>query len=355
MNKKLLTVAIAGAMATPMAAQAVKYKLSGQVNRAIVFQDDGDQSDVRNTDAISSGTRWRLRGSEDLGNGMKVGFSYEMQTSSAPSSAARPDQNTDGANGVSAGGNIRQANVWFSGGWGKLSVGQLDGAANGATESDLSGTCISGNCVLQASFTGGVRWRTSGGGTIGQTVGSTHNNFDGFSRYDGIRYDSPALGPVTISGSVGNDSKWDVAARVKTGLGGGQLSGALFYGEASGALNIEDRWGGSLSYLFSQGTSLTGSYAQSEPENSTDDAENWYIKLGHKWGPHAVGIGYGETDDAVPGIEEQGWNIGYVHNLKKANTQLYASFQHSELDTPAGTASVDDINAFTIGARVKFN
>ena len=90
MNKKLLTVAIAGAMATPMAAQAVKYKLSGQVNRAIVFQDDGTDSQIRNVDSISSGTRFRLRGSEDLGNGTQVGFYWEMQTSSNPSSATKP-------------------------------------------------------------------------------------------------------------------------------------------------------------------------------------------------------------------------------------------------------------------------
>ena len=59
-----------GAMTAPMAAQAVKYKLSGQVNRATLFQDDGVQSGVRHVDNISSGTRFRLKGSEDIGNGM---------------------------------------------------------------------------------------------------------------------------------------------------------------------------------------------------------------------------------------------------------------------------------------------
>ena len=367
MNKKLLTIAIAGAMATPMAAQAVKYKLSGQVNRAIVFQDDGVQSDIRHTDAISSGTRFRMKGSEDLGNGMKVGFTYEMQTSSAPSSAARPDQNTDGNNGVATGGNIRQAHVWFSGNWGKLSMGQLDGAANGATESDLSGTCISGNCVLRNSFAGGIRWRTSTGST-GATLGgatiSTHSsNLDGFSRYDGIRYDSPALGPVTLSASAGNDNKWDVAARVKTALGGGQLSGALFYGEndqgGTFGTGVDSQYGGSLSFLFSQGTNIGFSYAEREHETvGSQDGENWWIKLGHKWGPHAVAVGYGESSDisrTATGFEDSGWSIGYVHNLKKANTQLYASFSHFELDTPAGTVSAEDINVFVVGARVKFN
>ena len=83
MNKKLLVLAIAGVMTTPMVAHAVKYKLSGQVNRAIVFQDDGVQSAVRHVDNTASGTRFRLKGSEEMGNGMKVGFNWEAQTQSS--------------------------------------------------------------------------------------------------------------------------------------------------------------------------------------------------------------------------------------------------------------------------------
>ncbi len=74
MNKKLLAVAVSSALAAPMAAHAVKYKLSGQINRAAVYQNDGNRSDVQFIDNVSSGTRWRLTGSEDIGNGMKVGF-----------------------------------------------------------------------------------------------------------------------------------------------------------------------------------------------------------------------------------------------------------------------------------------
>ena len=35
MNRKALTVAIAGALAAPMAAQAVDFTISGHVNRAL--------------------------------------------------------------------------------------------------------------------------------------------------------------------------------------------------------------------------------------------------------------------------------------------------------------------------------
>ena len=67
MDKKLVAVAVASALAMPMAAQAVKYSASGQVNRAIMFVDDGVQSDTMHVDGDASGTRFRFTGSEDIG------------------------------------------------------------------------------------------------------------------------------------------------------------------------------------------------------------------------------------------------------------------------------------------------
>jgi hypothetical protein len=260
--------------------------------------------------------------------------------------------------------------VWFSGNWGKLSMGQLDGAGNGGVEVDLSGTAIAGSLTFRSSVANGMRWRTSTGGTIANPVGGaplTHGNtyqqFDAFSRYDGLRYDAPALGPVAVSASVGNDGTWEAAARVNTVLGGGRLSGALFYGESTGGAgpgtgttgNIDNRWGGSLSYLFAQGTNITGFYSENETEAGVD-SDSFGVMLGHKWGPHAVSISYGEASDVFANnFEDSGWTVNYVHSLKKANAELYASFQHNELDTPTGFGAVEDINLFLVGARVKFD
>ena len=125
MNKKVLAVAVSSALAAPMAAHAVKYKLSGQVNRAMVYQNDGTNTDIQFTDNISSGTRWRMTGSEDIGNGMKVGFNWEWQVSSNPTGTAIGGGDFGGN---TSGNAIRKAEVWFSGGWGKVSLGQGDGA-----------------------------------------------------------------------------------------------------------------------------------------------------------------------------------------------------------------------------------
>ena len=186
--------------------------------------------------------------------------------------------------------------------------------------------------------------------------GQTYSSFDGFGRYDGIRYDTPALGPVVVSATIGNDSKWDVAARVNTALGGGQISGAVFYGENAHQGTSDSRWGGSLSYLFAQGTSITGFYSENESTlANTPDADSWGVMLGHKWGPHRVSISYGEAGDVVAGFEDSGWTVNYVHTIAKAKTDLYATFQHAELDTPAGVGAVEDHNIFAVGARVRFD
>jgi len=371
MNKKVLAVAVSSALAAPMAAHAVKYKLSGQINRAAVYQDDGANSDIQFVDNISSGTRWRLTGSEDIGNGMKVGFNWEWQNSQNPSNGGAPIKSADFAESET----MRKAEVWFSGGWGKVSLGQGDGAGNGTTEVDLSDTWNVAY-VGRSSFGAAVQWRTSGGAGItsgGSTTGnlaaaalthgSTFSHYDAFSRYDRIRYDSPALGPVTLAVSAGQADRYEGAARWSQGLGGGQISAGLFYGSynqnASNQPGVKNRYGGSVSYLFSFGTNLTASYAENEPDapsgTSSTKGKNWYVKVGHKWGNNAVSVSYGESKDVVAGFKDKGFQIGFNHNIPKAKVDLYAGVQGNTLDTPGGTPGVDDIYTVTVGTKLKFD
>jgi len=363
MNKKLLTVAVSSALAAPMAAHAVKYKLSGQVNRAMVVQSDGENSDIQFIDNVASGTRWRMNGSEDIGSGMKVGFNWEWQNSSNSAGSAI---GANPGNGNSS-QTLRKAEVWFSGNWGKVSLGQGDGAGNGSTEVDLSDTWNVAYVALN-SYGGAVAWRTGGGNYItagggtstsagaGVAHGQTYSYYDAFSRYDRIRYDSPALGPVTVSVSGGARDKYEGAVRWSQGLGGGQISAAVFYGTQSSA-NIEQRYGGSVAYLFSFGTNLMLSYASNESTlTGVPDGTTWYLKVGHKWGNNAVSLGYGSAEDATPGFTDNGFNIGFNHNIPKAKVDVYAGAGWYSLeDQPAGQPGVDDIWTITVGTKLKFD
>lgn len=85
MQKKLLALAIAGALSVPLAAQAQSsnVQIYGVLNPSVDFIDNGDDSG-----AVMSNNSSRIgfKGSEDLGNGLKAIFQLE--------SAISPDERT---------------------------------------------------------------------------------------------------------------------------------------------------------------------------------------------------------------------------------------------------------------------
>jgi hypothetical protein len=77
--------------------------------------------------------------------------------------------------------------------------------------------------------------------------------------------------------------------------------------------------------------------------------------VGQKWGNNAASIGYGESKDVIDGFTDKGFNIGFNHNIPKAKVDLYAGYHFNQLDTPSTVASVDDIQAFVLGTKLKFD
>jgi predicted porin len=76
MQKKLLALAIAGAMAAPLAAQAQGSNVTiyGIMQPSVDFVDNGDESGTSMSD---NNSRLGFKGSEDLGNGLKAIFQIE--------------------------------------------------------------------------------------------------------------------------------------------------------------------------------------------------------------------------------------------------------------------------------------
>jgi predicted porin len=340
MNKKILAVAIASAVALPMAAQAVEYKISGHVNRMIRFADNGSGSDVQHVDNGASATRFRIQGSEDIGNGMKAGVYIETAVASNSSSA----QGLKTSDGPDTAFNIRHSALFFSGNWGKVTMGHTSDAQDGTSFADLSNTWLV-NEYSSAEHAGGVAF----GGTA-TTISSAFSSFDG-GRRDVLRYDSPALGPVTVAVSVSNNSRWSVGAFSSTSLGGGELSANIGYTDLGGTSTTnDDMWSGSVSYLFSQGTSITGGYGASDLKGAGSDPDSYYVKLGHQWGSHAVSVHYGETRDlSAAGEDNQFWGLGWVYTMRK-DIEMYAGYNNFELDR----AGSSDVDVFVVGSRVKF-
>ena len=380
MNRKALSVAIASALAAPMTAQAVNVELSGQLNKGYMMVDNGEVSDQMVVDNDASSTRFRFRGSEDIGNGVKAGVYWEVQHQSNPSNRIRPQQaggdigDGNGGNASSTGFTERHAEVFFTTDFGTLRLGQGDGAGNGATERDLSGTGVI--ALNSRTFMGGGTVYDCGGtraagseGSCGFTVAQSWNSFDALSRYDRVRYDTPTIGPgIVLSANTGNRNRWEIAASIRTSLAGGKLDGAIFFadnGTRNGnTANVRDElYGGSLSYLFGTGTSVSIHYADVDLANTgagVSDPVTYGIKLGQKWGMHAFAIDYAQGEDNAIGgqgsDDTDTFGVSWVYSIPGPKVEIYAGYRRWDTDAKGlvNNRSADEVDVVMVGSRVKF-
>jgi predicted porin len=117
MNKKLIALAVAGATVAPaaMAQTANPVTLYGRVHLTYEYVEaKGTPSQARRTRMQDQASLLGVRGTEDLGGGLKAFFQLET--------AFAPDQ-APGTNGGFAG---RNSGVGLQGGWGSLLMGRWD-------------------------------------------------------------------------------------------------------------------------------------------------------------------------------------------------------------------------------------
>jgi Gram-negative porin len=356
MNKSFVTAAVGAVLAVAGApAHALEAKISGQVSRALMMADDGVSTNTFHADNVNSSTRFRFTGTEEILPGWKAGVRWEVEYRSNPTSAVSQASKSSPATGSPTFGE-RHVAAFLESGIGKFTIGQTDGAANAATEVDLSGTDIA-HYASTSDIGGGLQFRNGAGALSGTTIGNVQDNFDFLSRYDLFRYDTPKLGPVTLSVATGTtngqDAK-DVALWFSTDLGGaGKIAAALGSsvlktGTAAGEVETT---GGSISWLSRGGFSVTFSTASRE-NDATLDADNQYLKLGYQTGMHFFSVDLSQTDDlGTVGNEAKETGVAYVFKPKNW-VDLFAAYKVHSLDR-AG-ASFEDINILTTGLRVKF-
>ena len=193
-----------------MAAHAVDVTLSGHVNRALFITDSDDASSTSGTvkDNGSSGTRIRVKGTGEMMDGGSAGVLLEYGAGSIPAPGKE-------RNDLS----LRYADVWFSGDYGKVSIGHGDQGGEGSV------------------YKGGAA-------VLGTGHGQDHNGVakgyytsldGGAGRNERIRYDSPSVGPVSAAISVGNGDQ------VSAGISLSQEFGGTSFNAGVGTI----QWGGS--------------------------------------------------------------------------------------------------------------
>ena len=186
MKKSLLALALLGAF-TASAFAEPSVTLYGRIDTGLVYTHKNLDNTAGSTDTFSmdsgvtTGSRWGLKGSEDIGNA-KVGFVLE--------SGFNSDDGTSGQNNRLFG---REAQVNISGAYGTLYAGRL---ASIASDSGSIG------------YLGDVSAFPNGFGIVGTQKGSTGTAYD---RYDNtLAYQTPTFGG--LQGAIMYSFKGDTKA-----------------------------------------------------------------------------------------------------------------------------------------------
>ena len=353
-----LTIALTILLILP-AAQAVDFKISGHINRAILWGDNGKDSDLKFVDNENSNSRFRFTGGNDFDEMWKVGIVWEVEMES----------NTSSSTDIDIGENDDSDDVTFTERkmefyvnhqkFGRLWLGQGDTASNSTSEVDLSGTDVVNYSGI-ADMAGGFTFRDDDDNII-TSIGSAFSNFDGLSRRDRVRYDTPKFGPVYFSASYMNGQSYDFAGRLAYEWDGfGKLAAAASWVPADTQRFSFKQYSGSISFLHNSGINLTFSGANRyDSDNRDDDPFNLYGKVGYKFGKWALSADYTFSEN-VGADDDEAQSIGtaVVWNIWDS-VQFYGSYRWHDLDRdkdqrPAGVGNAENISAVMIGGRVKF-
>ena len=363
MKKKLLASAIASALVVGVSVEAADVKVSGQVSRVIVAPDDDTGDELQFLDNNISGSRFRIKASHDLGNGMKAGSRLEAQFQSNKGNNAYGALKTDTGGNTSGDDTIdlRYQDIYLSGAFGKISLGKGDGAGNGTTETDLSGTYIIAAVNATDLYGGFVIEDNDDSDTPSTgdtTISGVYGEVDAYSRVNRLRYDSNSFNGLSFAASYGQQEVSEFAARFAGETDGIKYKVAGFVGSrgeaTEGADDGDDRMGVSGSVLLTNGLNFTASYSDLDyDEDTREDRENMWVKLGYKTGKHAFAVDYGETEDTDDSTstktEAETVGISYVFVPAKG-VELFAGYREYALDDTTGT----DPEFYTVGSRVKF-
>jgi predicted porin len=330
MQKKLIALAIASAMAAPGAALA-DVTIYGKMDVSYNFLDHdqaaGSAFDSDNQSINSNSSRLGFKGSEDLGGGLKANFQIESAIT------------VDGG-----GGGLNQRNTWagLSGDWGEVRLGRHDtpfkiaGRKTDFYESEQLGEnrTVFNNRVAGPGYD--VR--------AGETIAYLTPKFSGFQ----------AVAAYVPEEGVNDGDAFSIAGF----YGNGPLFLTLAYemfdngNFGGGAADEQTAWRLGGKYSFGDFT-VSGLYQDGSDEGGVSglDHDAWWLGGQYSFGNNDLSLTYGEKDyDDVAGITNDTswdvWTLGLDHNFSK-RTKIYA--RYASLDNDSGAAMTLDSNGFDNG------
>jgi predicted porin len=342
--KKIIAAAVAAAIIAPMSAIAAGPTLYGKVHMSVNYLDNkADFNKYKKWSLNSNASRIGVKGSEDLGNGMKVGYLIEWSVG------------MDGSRNTADAGNAKDLNarnraVTLSSGWGTLLAGQWDTPMKVlGRKIDMFGERLGDNRNLNKGA-GLIDLRTP------NTIAYITPNMAGFSVTAAYVFDATTNGTGDghegFNGNTADDtgySAWSANALYNNGpfligVAYQNVKSKIFSDSVSDARHNQSVWRVAGSWDIAGSFKILGSYTgiNNGFGDSSNDPNIATIGGSWKFGNNTLKGQYGWRSDENIGFEfddrkaksgANQWVIALDHAMSKRTT-VYAEYgqMHNDRD-----------------------
>ncbi|MBB1075906.1 porin [Rhodoferax sp. 4810] len=350
MKKSLIALAVLAVSGAAMAQSTVTLYGIADVWVGSIKSETAGVS-TRTTEMVSGGvstSRWGMKGSEDLGGGLKANFQFEQSVSVDT--------------GVTGTGFDRAANVGFSGGFGAVKLGlagtAFDDAQAGSVavfDADLSP--VNGFTTASGSKNAGAVFRSV------RYTGKVGNQ---------IHYQAPTMGGFSAALSYSLDEKTAYSATILTPMSvtalnvtyaGGPIAAQFAYQKEDRDTVSDDMTYTRLGASYNFGMA-TAKFQYGQVKNATGDGTP-ALAAGAKTTEWAIGadiplsaaltlgVGYAKSDDNAAGGDQErdGYGLALAYSLSKRTT-LYGGLKMMTYDNKV-TADTD-VTAYAVGVKHTF-
>lgn len=376
MNKSMIALAVAGALAASAAAQA-ETTLYGSARISVLGTQPSvaanNVADKSNWDVANEASRIGVKGSEDLGGGLKAIYQYEFGV------------NIDG-NGTGSANpwNQRLSSVGLTGGFGTVVLGRVwsapylyVGSLTDVFNSSASGNSGSMGWDRLNAYAATGQGTMGGGERLGNVVAYITPNFSGFSAAAAVVMDGNGQNAV---GNREDIDAYDIA--------GGYTLGGLTLGASYRDYKALDytQWTVGAAYKFPFGLRLATTYSSRDQDGKVTDPNTalqinaydptvWDFVAEYNFGPHTIRAGYSLMDHdgekvvkrptdlaATTWDDTESWRIGYQYDLSK-RTRLWVEYNNesdinllsqSVAPNPSQQLGYQDRSFVSIGMRHDF-
>ena len=354
MNKKLIVLSIAAAMAGPLAAQAA-VEVYGEARASLDFVNNNDNNSANKDSTVSltsNHSRLGFKGDEDLGNGLTALWQIEQDVEFDTGAAFDSHH-------------ARDTFIGLGGGFGTVLAGHLSTPYRASTTAldPFHSTRGDHNAII-GSVNGFDGWNDEN--RVDNAIAYVSPNMNGFGVSAAYILSSadPTVGDDLPKTSA--EDKQD-AYSLSANYNNGPIyvtAGYEAWNKLGAGGDDASAWKIGGSYTIMDATTLGFIWETADMGGTVGDRDAWSLSAKHKMGDTTLMAAYSMADDVGSTSDSgaQQFSIGVSQALSKA-TDVYAlytmvgndSAASYSLDNTPGVVLGQDMSAFSVGINHKFS